>query len=131
MERLYDNDTDATKPIVFSSESVNDNDTIFNVAQVEQKPTFPGGDEALYKYLAKNLIYPPIAKQNGIQGMVVCNIIIEKDGSLSNIKILKDIGGGCKEEAERIISSMPKWNPANHKGKVVRCNYTFFINFKL
>ena len=87
---------------------------------VEQMPEFPGGDAALWIF-SKNLIYPNIARENGIQGRVIASFIVEKDGSISNIQIVRGIGGGCQEEVLRLISTMPKWKPAKHQGVVVRC----------
>lgn len=108
---------------------ITDNDEIFTM--VEKMPEFPGGDAALYGYLAKNLIYPNIARENGIQGRVIASFIVEKDGSISNIQIVRGIGGGCQEEVLRLISLMPKWTPAKHQGVVVRCKSTFPVKFSL
>ena len=83
------------------------------------------------KYISKNLIYPQIAKEIGIQGRVIVSFVIEKDGSLTNIKVAKDIGGNCGEEAVRIIKSMPKWTPGKNKGKVVRTQISIPIIFSL
>ena len=104
-------------------------DEVFVV--VEEDPEFPGGIEALYRYLASNIKYPEQAKAEKIQGHVYVTFIIEKDGSISNIKLLRDIGGGCGQEAVRVVQAMPKWKPARQRGKRVRAQYTLPINFKL
>lgn len=97
------------------------------IAEVD--PEFPGGMEALYKYIADNLKYPQLALENNIQGKVFVTFFVEKDGSVSNVRILRDIGGGCGKEAKRVVESMPKWIPGKQSGKVVRTQYNLPINF--
>lgn len=98
---------------------------------VEESPQFPGGEDSLYDFLAKNIRYPDEAYHNKITGTVFVTFTIEKDGSVSNIKILRNIGGGCGEEAVRVIKLMPKWKPGKQSGKPVRCEYTLPIKFEL
>ncbi len=105
------------------------NDEVYKV--VEQPPVFPGGEPAMLKYLSDNLKYPPIAMENAIQGKVVIQFIIEKDGSLSNAQIVRDIGGGCGQEALRLVQVMPKWTQGKQRGRTVRVEYTLPIAFKL
>lgn len=100
------------------------------VAFVEKQPTFPGGDQALYNYLAKNLQYPKLARKNGIQGKVVVSFVVEKDGSLSDLRILRDCGGDCGKEAMRLIRAMPKWIPGMQNGQVVQVRYTLPVTFR-
>lgn len=104
-------------------------DEIFNI--VEEKPSFPGGMEELYKYLGKNIRFPPFATESGISGKVQVSFVVEKDGSITDIKILKDIGGGCGEEAIRVIKSMPKWIPGKQRGMPVRVRFSMPVLFKL
>jgi protein TonB len=98
---------------------------------VEVLPSFPGGNEQFGKFLGKNLRYPPIARDNGIQGRVFVNFVVEKDGSLTDIKVVRGIGGGCDEEAVRALKSSPKWNPGVQNGRNVRVSYTIPIVFQL
>lgn len=98
---------------------------------VEEMPSFPGGEQKLTEYVAKNLKYPQIARETEIQGRVFVGFIIEHDGSVSNVKLLKGIGGGCDEEAMRVIKSLPKWNPGKQNGKTVRVSYQIPVFFKL
>ena len=98
---------------------------------VEQMPSFPGGDEKMYKYLGNNIKYPQVARETGIQGRVFVNFVVEPDGSVSNVKVLRGIGGGCDEEAMRVVKSMPKWKPGKQRGKPVRVSYNLPVNFKL
>ncbi|MEI7595793.1 MAG: TonB family protein [Bacteroidota bacterium] len=98
---------------------------------VEQMPEFPGGQEDLYKYLGENIKYPEIAKQSGISGRVFVSFVVEPNGSVSNIKILRGIGGGCDEEAVRVIKGMPKWKSGKQNGKPVRVSFNLPVNFQL
>ena len=98
---------------------------------VEEMPSFPGGDQEMMVYVSKNIKYPQIARETGIQGKVFVNFVVEPDGSVSNVKILRGIGGGCDEEAMRVVKSMPKWKPGKQRGKPVRVSYNLPVNFRL
>ena len=102
---------------------------IFTV--VESMPEFPGGRAALMKYLAQNIKYPPYAKEAGIQGRVFINFVVETDGSITNVKVLRGIGGGCDEEAVRVVENMPKWKPGMQRGKPVRVSFNLPVKFTL
>ena len=98
---------------------------------VEEMPDFPGGTAKLAEYLQKNIKYPQMARESGIQGRVFVNFVVEPDGSVSNVKVLRSLGGGCDEEAMRVVKSMPKWKPGKQRGKPVRVSYILPVNFKL
>ena len=98
---------------------------------VEQMPAFPGGEEKLLEFLSKNIEYPEEARKAEIQGRVFVGFVVEKDGSVGDVKVLRGIGGGCDEEAVRVVKSMPKWKPGMHKGEPVRVSYQIPIHFKL
>ena len=98
---------------------------------VEEMPSFPGGDQKMMEFVAKNIKYPQIARETGVQGKVFVNFVVEPDGSVSNVKILRGIGGGCDEEAMRVVKSMPKWKPGKQRGKPVRVSYNLPVNFRL
>ena len=102
---------------------------IFTV--VEEMPEFPGGMAKLAEYLAKNIKYPQLARESGIQGRVFINFVVENDGSVTNVKVMRSLGGGCDEEAVRVVKSMPKWKPGKQRGKPVRVSYNLPVNFKL
>ncbi len=102
---------------------------IFTV--VESMPEFPGGTGELYKYLGNSIKYPPLAKESGIQGRVFVNFVVEPNGSISNVKVLRGIGGGCDEEAVRVVENMPSWKPGKQRGKAVRVSYNLPIKFTL
>ena len=98
---------------------------------VEEMPAFPGGEVKLMEHIAKNIKYPQIARESGIQGRVFVGFVVEPDGSISNVKLLRGIGGGCDEEAMRVIKGLPKWKPGKQRGKAVRVSYQIPVNFKL
>jgi periplasmic protein TonB len=97
---------------------------------VEEKPKFPGGEKALKSYLKKNVNIPEMAKKNGAQGKVFVSFVVEKDGSVSEPKVVRGIGNGCDDEAVRVVKSMPKWSPAKLNGQPVKIRYTIPIVFK-
>jgi len=97
----------------------------------ETQPEFPGGEYALMDFLAKNIKYPQAARENNIQGTVYLTYILEPDGKISDIKVLRGIGGGCDEEAIRVISIMPAWKPGTQFGKPVRVQFHLPIRFML
>lgn len=109
-----------------------DGDTVMNIDPVATDPEFPGGMEALTKYLSENIKYPEQAKKENIQGRVFVIFVVEKDGSVTNAKVLRGIGGGCDEEALRVVNAMPKWEPGRLQGTTpVRVQYGLPINFQL
>jgi protein TonB len=102
---------------------------IFTV--VEESPSFPGGDEKLYEFLQKNMKYPQMARESGIQGIVYVTFVVEPDGSISNVRVLRDIGGGCGEESIRVVKAMPRWTPGKQRGKAVRVLFNLPVKFTL
>lgn len=98
---------------------------------VEEDPEFPGGLDALSQYLADNIQYPALARENGITGKVFVTFVVEKDGRVGQIKILRDIGGGCGAEAVRVVKAMPKWKPGKQSGKPVRTQFNLPVSFTL
>ncbi|MBE6335278.1 MAG: energy transducer TonB [Lentimicrobiaceae bacterium] len=98
---------------------------------VEEMPEFPGGPAKMLEYIQKNIKYPMMARESDIQGRVFVNFVVEPDGSISNVNVMRGIGGGCDEEAVRVVQSMPKWKPGKQRGSAVRCSFTVPIIFKL
>ena len=115
-------------PVEVEEEEVQEQE-IFQI--VEEMPSFPGGEAKLMEYVAKNIKYPQIARETGIQGRVFVGFVVEPDGSISNVKLLRGIGGGCDEEAMRVIKSLPNWKPGKQRGKAVRVSYQIPVFFKL
>ncbi len=95
------------------------------------KPSFPGGYVAMMSFLQKNMTYPILAKEAGITGIVYVEFIIEKDGSITNVVLLREIGGGCDEEAIRVVNMMPKWSHGLQNGIPVRVKFTLPVKFSL
>jgi protein TonB len=110
-------------------EEVLDEAPIFTV--VESMPEFPNGMKELYIYLGNNIKYPVMAKESGIQGKVYVTFVVERDGSITDVKVLRGIGGGCDEEALRVVAAMPKWKPGKQRGKPVRVQYNLPVRFTL
>ena len=110
--------------------NLNPNDSpIYTI--VEENPQFPEGQAAMFKWLVNNLKYPKDARENGVQGTVYVGFVVEKDGSITNVSIKRGIGGGCDEEAARVIASMLIWKAGRNKGEIVRTAYTLPIKFQL
>lgn len=103
----------------------------YDPVTVQKMPTFPGGEKDLLKFLADNIQYPPLARENGIQGTVALSFVIGKDGSVNDVSILKDIGGGCGKEAVRVVKSMPAWMPGEANGHPVKVRFTLPVRFRL
>ena len=98
---------------------------------VEQMPEFPGGEAKIVEFISKNIHYPQAAKEKGIQGRVFIGFIIEKDGSISNVRNLRSVDSELDAEAMRVVESMPKWKPGMHEGEPVRVSFQIPIHFKL
>ena len=118
-----------TAPVVLDSKTTSNGEPCYTV--VEKQPTFQGGQEGLIKFLVENIKYPAEAKEKGIEGKVFVSFVVMANGSVKDVKILKGIGGGCDEEAMRVISMMPKWNPGTEKGKPVNVAFNLPISFRL
>ena len=113
-----------------ASSGQSDDETVYTT--VEQMPEFPGGQQAMTRYLTEDLRYPVIAQENGIQGTAICEYIVNKDGSTSDVKIVRSAGDpSLDKEAIRLIKAMPKWNPGKQNGKTVRVQCTTMVKFKL
>jgi protein TonB len=98
---------------------------------VEEMPSFPGGEKALFSYLSSNIHFPQMAVDAGITGTVYVQFVVSKTGEIEKIKLLRGIGGGCDEEAIRVINSMPRWNAGKQRGKAVNVRYNMPIKFSL
>ncbi len=107
----------------------NDPDYIYNVVEID--PEFPGGIDAMYRFVKDNIKYPQAALDNNIQGRVYVTFVVEEDGSISNLRLARDIGGGCGNEAIRVVKMMPKWTPGKQGGKPVRVQYNLPVGFTL
>ena len=102
---------------------------VFDV--VEEMPQFPGGQAALLEYLSKNIKYPVVAEENGVQGRVIVTFVVERDGSITDVKVVKSVDPSLDKEAARVVKSMPKWQPGKQNGSAVRVKYTVPVTFRL
>ena len=137
-------------PLVTFAQVQNEKETqVFDV--VEQMPAFDGaqikvtdaatgeiktieiekGDAGLMKYLRHTVKYPIVAEENGIQGKVICTFVVERDGTISDVKVTKSVDSSLDKEAVRVLKSMPKWRPGKQKGENVRVKYTVRVTFRL
>ncbi len=116
-------------PIIFEEEEEIAEDVIFTV--VEDQPEFPGGETARQQFLNDNLRYPQMAREAGIQGTVFVTFVVEVDGSVTDVRIVRGIGGGCDEEAMRVVRMMPNWQPGRQRGQPVRVQFVMPIRFRL
>ncbi len=98
---------------------------------VEESPQFPGGIQKMYEYIQKNIRYPRMEKEAGIQGRVFVTFVVEKDGSITDVRVLKGVTEGLNKEAVRVIKSMPRWKPGKQRGRPVRVRVNLPINFIL
>lgn len=124
-----DQETEVEEYIPVEEDEEEEEAQIFTV--VEAMPDFPGGDAARIKYLNENIKYPQMARESGIQGRVFVTFVVEKDGAVTDVRVLRGIGGGCDEEAIRVIKNMPKWKAGKQRGKPVRVQFNMPILFKL
>ena len=115
----------ATEPVKPKEEE----NKVFDV--VEQMPSYPGGMGALMQYLSSNIKYPAIAEENGIQGRVICTFVVERDGSITDVRIAKSVDPSLDKEAMRVVSKMPRWIPGKQNGSAVRVKYTLPVTFRL
>ena len=115
----------ATEPVKPKEEE----NKVFDV--VEQMPSFPGGQAALMDYLNNNIKYPVIAEENGIQGRVIVQFVVGKDGHISDVKVAKSVDPSLDKEAVRVVSTMPRWIPGKQNGQSVRVKYTLPVTFRL
>ena len=102
---------------------------VFDV--VEEMPSFPGGQGALMQYLASNIKYPVVAQENGVQGRVIVSFVVERDGSISDVRVARSVDPSLDREAQRVVKSMPRWKPGKQNGSAVRVKYTVPVVFRL
>lgn len=126
---------DATKTVVTKEVVVVEEKPVveqtYDLANVQQKPEFPGGEKAMYEYMNKNIHYPPAAQEDGIEGTVVVQFTIGKDGTVTGAKAVRSPSELLSKEAVRMVMSMPKWTPGRNNGQAVKVNYTLPVRFKL
>ena len=120
---------DGSRLMVLDCKEKKVEDKVFDA--VEQQPSFPGGQGAMFSYISNNLRYPQKAAENCVQGRVSVKFIVEKDGSISNVEVIQSVDPDLDNEAMRVIKNMPKWNPAKQNGTEVRAYYYVPVTFRL
>ena len=120
---------EVVEDFVFEEAPEEEVDEVFTI--VEDQPAFPGGNAAFYKFVASNMTYPAQARRMGIEGRVFVQFVVDKDGSVTEVKAVKGIGAGCDREAERVLNSSPKWTPGKQRGRSVKVRMVLPIIFKL
>ncbi len=117
------------KEVIADEKPKEEETKVFDV--VEQMPEFPGGQAALLQWISSNIKYPAIAEENGIQGRVVCTFVVERDGSVTDVKVARSVDPSLDREAIRVLKKMPRWNPGKQNGSAVRVKYTVPVTFRL
>ena len=118
-----------TEPVKTEAPKPEVENKVFDV--VEQMPSFPGGQGALMQYLANNIKYPVVAQENGVQGRVVVSFVVERDGSITDVQVVRSVDPSLDREAQRVVKSMPKWIPGKQNGQAVRVKYNVPVSFRL
>ena len=118
-----------TEPVKAEAPKPEVENKVFDV--VEQMPSFPGGQSALMSYLANNIKYPVVAQENGVQGRVVVSFVVERDGSITDVQVVRSVDPSLDREAQRVVRSMPKWIPGKQNGQAVRVKYNVPVSFRL
>ena len=129
IELIQETVVEVNKDTILEEEKTEE-ETIINTI-INEKPDFPGGNEARIQFLQNNIIDPTAARESGIQGIVYITFIVEKDGSINDVKIVNGIGGGCDQEAIRVVKAMPKWSAGKKNGKAIRAQMNLQIQFAL
>lgn len=106
-------------------------DEPMSIAMVEQKPSFPGGEAEMYRWLSNNIVYPPAASEEGVQGRVVVEFVVGKDGSITHVRVVRPRHPALDREALRVVQSMPNWIPGRNNGQPVKVTYTLPVTFRL
>lgn len=127
-ERVVGDETITVEPMRVD-EPAHDANEVFTV--VEEMPEFPGGQQALMKYVGSKIRYPEEAMENNIHGTVFVTFVVEQDGRITGVRTLRGIGHGCDEEAMRVVKSMPNWTPGKQGGKPIRVQYNLPVRFTM
>lgn len=118
-----------TAPAAPEPETKEEETKVFDM--VEQMPSFPGGEGALMEWLNKHIHYPAIAQENGVEGRVIVQFVVGRDGSVSDVNVVRSVDPSLDQEAKRVVRAMPKWIPGKQNGKSVNCKYTLPVTFRL
>lgn len=106
-------------------------DIVYTTANVQQQPSFVGGEQAMYKWIRDNMVYPPVAAEEGIQGRVIVEFVVSKTGAIENVRAIRGPHKALEAEAVRVVKAMPAWNPGRNNGQPVKVTYVLPVNFRL
>lgn len=130
-EGTNDLNKQVVKEQIIAPEPAPEPEKVYNIAMVEQRPEFPGGEAAMYKWLSDHINYPAAASEEGVQGRVVVEFVVSKTGAIENVKVLRGRHPALDKEAMRVVKAMPKWQPGRNNGQPVKVTYTLPVTFKL
>ena len=130
-EGTNDLNKQVVKEQIIAPEPAPEPEKVYNIAMVEQKPEFPGGEAAMYKWLSDHINYPAAASEEGVQGRVVVEFVVSKTGAIENVRVLRGRHPALDKEAQRVVRAMPKWQPGRNNGQPVKVTYTLPVTFKL
>ncbi len=131
LEGTNDLSKEVVRNEVVAEEPAPEPEKVYNIAMVEQKPEFPGGEAAMYKWLGDHISYPAQASEEGVQGRVVVQFEVSKTGAIENVKVVRSRHPALDKEAVRLIKAMPRWQPGRNNGQPVKVTYTLPVTFKL
>lgn len=114
-----------------AADSTAADEKVYEMFDIQAPPGYPGGEKELLHFLTTNIAYPAEARNNKVSGSVLLNFVVNKDGSIVDVNILRDIGSGCGKEAKRVVEMMPNWTPGERRGEKVRVRYTLPVRFRL
>ncbi|MCC8119758.1 MAG: energy transducer TonB [Bacteroidales bacterium] len=120
-----------TQEVIVVEEKPKEDNIVYTTANVQQQPEFPGGEAAMYKWLADHIQYPAVAAEEGVQGKVIVEFVVSKSGAIENAKVLRGPHKALEQEALRVVKSMPAWNPGRNNGQAVKVTYVLPVTFKL
>lgn len=106
-------------------------DIVYTTANVQQQPSFPGGEQAMYKWIRENMVYPAVAAEENIQGRVIVEFVVSKTGAIENVRAIRGPHKSLEAEAVRVVKAMPAWNPGRNNGQAVKVTYVLPVNFRL
>lgn len=130
-EGTNDLNKQVVKEQIIAPEPAPEPEKVYNIAMVEQKPEFPGGEAAMYKWLGDHINYPAAASEEGVSGRVVVEFVVSKTGAIENVRVLRGRHPALDKEALRVVKSMPKWQPGRNNGQPVKVTYTLPVTFRL
>jgi len=122
---------EVVEEVVETNAVIQEEEEVINFYVIEEKPGFPGGEEAMIKWISANVKYPEIAKENGITGKVFVQFVINKEGKVTDVQVIRGVDPYLDKEAVRVVSDMPAWTPGKQRGKTVKVSFQLPINFKL